>query len=219
MEKYHVALLSRSDKVVLVPYRRHHVLKYHDWMCDPALLEATASEPLTLEEEYAMQQTWRDDPKKVTFIVLAGDKMISELREKGLTIGSTEEDRMAGDVNLFLNDSDDLFNAEIEVMIAEHGFRNLGIAREALLMLMLFGISALGIKRYFAKINEKNVASLSLFKSLGYIEVNYVAAFQEYELEIMVSSALVETLQGQYTKVSYVDLPFVQSNKEGNDEH
>jgi hypothetical protein len=51
-------------------------------------------------------------------------------------IGSTEEDRMAGDVNLFLNDSDDLFNAEIEVMIAEHGFRNLGIAREALLMLI-----------------------------------------------------------------------------------
>ena len=29
---------------------------------DPYLIEMTASEPLTLEEEYDMQQQWRDDP-------------------------------------------------------------------------------------------------------------------------------------------------------------
>jgi hypothetical protein len=55
-----------NDKVVLIPYRRHHVEKYHKWMCDPAILEATASEPLSLEEEYAMQRTWRDDATKVS---------------------------------------------------------------------------------------------------------------------------------------------------------
>ncbi len=31
----------------------------------------TASEPLTLDEEYDMQLSWKEDPKKCTFIVLA----------------------------------------------------------------------------------------------------------------------------------------------------
>lgn len=31
--------------------------------------EATASEPLTLDEEYAMQRSWRSDPDKLTFIL------------------------------------------------------------------------------------------------------------------------------------------------------
>lgn len=33
--------------------------------------EMTASEPLSLDEEYAMQLSWKEDPKKCTFIVLA----------------------------------------------------------------------------------------------------------------------------------------------------
>jgi len=55
---------------VLVPYRPQHVPRYHEWMRDPALLEATASEPLSLEEEYEMQSSWKDDDRKCTFIVL-----------------------------------------------------------------------------------------------------------------------------------------------------
>ncbi len=45
-------------KVDLVPYRRKHVEKYHNWMLSSLLLEQTASEPLTLQEEYEMQQKW-----------------------------------------------------------------------------------------------------------------------------------------------------------------
>ena len=61
-----------------MPYRKHHVEKYHEWMCSQELLEATASEPLSLEEEYEMQKSWRDDAKKCTFILLRGGQMASK---------------------------------------------------------------------------------------------------------------------------------------------
>lgn len=51
-----------GKKVILVPYMKDHVPKYHHWMQDPALLQATASEPLTLEQEYDMQLSWTQDP-------------------------------------------------------------------------------------------------------------------------------------------------------------
>jgi len=47
--------------VVLVPYRPEHVAKYHEWMMSEELRTLTASEPLTLEEEYEMQKKWRLD--------------------------------------------------------------------------------------------------------------------------------------------------------------
>lgn len=36
-------------------------LRYHQWMSDPVLQQLTASEPLTLDQEYEMQETWRHD--------------------------------------------------------------------------------------------------------------------------------------------------------------
>ena len=61
----------QGSRVVLVPYRQAHVAKYHEWMKSEELQELTGSEPLSLEEEFRMQQTWREDPDKCTFIVLA----------------------------------------------------------------------------------------------------------------------------------------------------
>lgn len=51
-----------GEKVILVPYMKEHVPMYHTWMLDPAILHATASEPLTIDQEYEMQLSWTEDP-------------------------------------------------------------------------------------------------------------------------------------------------------------
>jgi RimJ/RimL family protein N-acetyltransferase len=144
-----------GEKVRLVPYRKKFVEKYHEWMKSPFLLEMTASEPLSIEEEYDMQKSWREDSRKCTFIVLQNDE------------SSTDEiGQMAGDVNLFLNRDDDggLTYAEIDVMIAEERFRKQGMGEETVLLMMWYGMVHLNIKRFFAKINKVNESSIKLFK-------------------------------------------------------
>ncbi|CEG70205.1 Putative Translation initiation factor 2C [Rhizopus microsporus] len=64
-------LILIGQLVALVPYKPEHVPKYHEWMKSPFLQEMTASEPLSLEEEYEMQQSWHQDDKKLTFIITA----------------------------------------------------------------------------------------------------------------------------------------------------
>lgn len=46
-------------------------------MQDPTLLDATASNPLTMDEEIIMQGTWKDDDTKCTFIILARDLVVT----------------------------------------------------------------------------------------------------------------------------------------------
>ncbi|KAK4217114.1 GNAT domain-containing protein [Rhypophila decipiens] len=111
-----------TDKVLLVPYDRRHVLTYHGWMEDPAIQEATASERLTLEEEYENQESWRASHDKMTFIVCQPLPSLSSI-----TNGSHSEpmldpktgretiqagivdtpDKMVGDINLFLSPCED----------------------------------------------------------------------------------------------------------------
>lgn len=47
---------------------------------------------------------------------------------------------MAGDVNFFLNDAEDAFIAELEVMVAEERSRGVGVAYEALTLLMAWAV-------------------------------------------------------------------------------
>lgn len=69
-QNYHTVL--QCQKVTLVPYKPVHIEKYHKWMQNnPELLELTASEPLSMEEEISMQESWHQDENKCTFIVLA----------------------------------------------------------------------------------------------------------------------------------------------------
>ncbi|RYP52495.1 hypothetical protein DL768_002322 [Monosporascus sp. mg162] len=144
-----------TSKVLLVPYDAHHVLRYHEWMQDPvsppgrkplhrdpyrcddgpsdsecqAIQEATASEPLTLDEEYENQQSWRTSHDKLTFIVCqalesgndpgaseavqgdeshAGDHCNSAVTGDKVHAGEVDTpDRMVGDINLFLTPWED----------------------------------------------------------------------------------------------------------------
>jgi hypothetical protein len=82
----------------------------------------TASEPLSLEEEHAMQRSWLEDDNKCTFIVLDSSRLPTDRT-------ATQEEEIAamiGDVNIFLNDADDAHVGEIEVMIAETHARGRG---------------------------------------------------------------------------------------------
>lgn len=195
-----------GETCILVPYRTAHVPKYHEWMLDPNLLEATGSEPLSIEEEYDMQQSWRDDPTKCTFIVLA-KALVKEIPpcSNDSTPSFVEESlsAMVGDVNLFLSDFEDdsdhkdrpaastskdaahpFQQAEIDIMVAEKGHQRLGIGREACLLMMQYGTLHLNIARFFCKINEANHASIRLFEDkLGFVQCNYAECFKQVELE------------------------------------
>lgn len=123
----------------------------------------TASDRLTLEEEYNNQKEWITDDSseyravranmrrltaaECTFIVFdneyckdSGDEgslvaIICAFVSRQLWAG------MVGDVNLFLHDDDGLRCAEVMVMIAEPSGRRKGFAKEAVLLLMFLGKS------------------------------------------------------------------------------
>jgi len=200
-----------GQKCVLVPYRRLHVERYHEWMKSSELLEATGSEPLSLAEEYEMQQSWKLDESKCTFIVLDKDKCHFQSTNKENETSYADDDgfvernhdSMVGDVNLFLSEIDDeededpndapsqdkpdsnRIQGEVDIMIAEDGARGKGIGKEATALMIQYGTTRLKIERFFVKINQDNTASRGMFqRSLKFVECNYAECFQQYEYEL-----------------------------------
>ncbi|KAF7395305.1 hypothetical protein HZH68_009355 [Vespula germanica] len=163
-----------GQNVILVPYKEKHVTRYHEWMKSPELQYLTASEPLTLAEEYEMQKDWLLDEKKCTFIIL--DKSIFE--STGDEIAA-----MIGDTNLFFNDMECKYTAEAEIMIAEKEYRHKRRGWEAILHMLRYGIDVLNVKRYRVKIMIVNEKSINMFRKLNFHEVERSEIFQEITME------------------------------------
>ena len=161
-------------RCVLVPYKEKYVTRYHAWMQDDDLLALTASERLTLDEEVENQKSWRDDAKKLTFIVLDRAQCFKNGDDR------FPVSAMVGDVNAFLTVPDEPLAAEVDVMVPER--RRRGFGGEAVRLLLRYGREALSLSTFVAKIASKNAASLKLFAALGFERTNYVEAFDEVEL-------------------------------------
>ncbi|XP_029339178.1 N-acetyltransferase 9 isoform X2 [Mus caroli] len=164
-----------GKKVVLVPYTSEHVPRYHEWMKSEELRRLTASEQLTLQQEYEMQCSWCEDEDKCTFIVLDAEKWQAQPRPP-------EESCMVGDVNLFLTDLEDPTLGEIEVMIAEPSYRRQGLGTEASLLIMSYGLT-----KFEAKIGQENEPSIRMFQKLHFKQVAMSNVFQEVTLRLAVS--------------------------------
>ncbi|EFP06160.1 hypothetical protein CRE_05830 [Caenorhabditis remanei] len=184
-----------AKKCILVPYEPCHVEKYHKWMEDEEIRRLTGSERLTIEEEYEMQRSWREDEDKLTFIVLSKENELDETS------------RMLGDVNLFISkstssedESEEVTEGEVEIMIAEASGRGKGIGEEAVSLiiswaykladqnvinLLISPFQNLSICVFRARITDDNTPSLSLFeKKLGFNRMKHSSAFKEYTLEL-----------------------------------
>jgi RimJ/RimL family protein N-acetyltransferase len=141
--------------LLYVMYMRHL-----EWMKDPYLQEVTASEPLSLSEEYEMQESWMNDPHKCTFLI---KRVKAEAEEEAGSDVAVPLD-LIGDINMFMHNIDDRSAAEIEVMIALPAFWRRGYGRLALCMMMRYGAEFLKITKFFAKISESNTSSIKLFE-------------------------------------------------------
>ncbi|KAJ3159807.1 N-acetyltransferase 9 [Geranomyces michiganensis] len=84
---------------------------------------------------------------------------------------------MIGDVNLYFTSKT---TAEIEIMIAEPHARGKSHGKTALLLMMYYANSKLGVAEFFARIANSNEQSVKLFRDkLGFVFAEESTYFKE----------------------------------------
>lgn len=148
-------------------------------LCMQELQKATASEPLTLDEEYAMQRSWRLDADKLTFIACTAPESLKQ-KEGSVSVhlGDDSPDRMIGDVNLFLlqdeeAEEDDAQNGpaciigEVEIMIARKDLQGNGYGRTVLLAFLWYVFMSLDrILKEYSRRNSVNAVVQAFLRFL-----------------------------------------------------
>ncbi|ETN63213.1 embryo brain specific protein [Anopheles darlingi] len=202
--KLNEQLQINGANVILVPYESKHVAKYHEWMKNVELQELTASEPLSLEEEYQMQKSWREDEDKCTFLVL--DRQ--EFERTGDEIAA-----LIGDTNIFLQlppsdgtNGNALVVGEIEIMIAEPTARGKRCGWEATLLMLRFGVEYLRVAKFLAITKDTNQPAMRMFERMQFNETVRSAVFHEVTFERSVDQKWIDWMNsevGSYAVVPY----------------
>ncbi|XP_053673164.1 alpha/beta-tubulin-N-acetyltransferase 9 [Anopheles nili] len=212
-----------GTKVILVPYESKHVEKYHQWMKSEELQELTASEPLTLDEEYQMQRSWREDQDKCTFLILDRERYEQT---------KDEIDALVGDTNIFIQPtsvdspgrqsqdderevhskeplpSDSSQVGEIEIMIAEPAARRKGYGWQATLLMLLFGVEHLHLNRYIAITKDTNAKAMQMFERMKFTETKRTPVFHEVTFGRSIDDEWTKCMKreaGAYAVVPYPD--------------
>lgn len=194
------------------------------WLEFQAIREATASELLTLEEEYENQQSWRAAHEKLTFIICealpTADRASPSIKAKAVDA----DDRMIGDINFFIYQDDDpeetspnrkanaALRGEIDVMIANTEHRRQGFGSASVQALLIYlrenmkhilkeytcslKLGQVDLAELMVKIQEGNIGSRRLFENMGFKQVGGVNYFGEVTL--LVSWAKVEKLVDEW---------------------
>lgn len=128
---------------------------------------------------------------------------------------------LIGDTNLFLNQdyflsgSDDesaqhdLNNeaivAEAEIMIAEPEARGKGFGKEALLLMLKYGQSELGVQEFVSKIGYDNITSQHLFRKLQFEEQSRSDVFQEIAFKRTIDEDWIKWLNDEISTYKIED--------------
>ncbi|CAG2107169.1 unnamed protein product [Medioppia subpectinata] len=188
--------------VVFVPYRECHVVKYHQWMKEPALQYLTGSEPLTLAEEFSMMSSWTSDVNKCTFIIL--DK---ELYQSSSASSDDEKqvESMIGDINIYIDTNEStVLSAELEIMVAEECHRGCGKGKEAVRLMMRFANEVIGVQKFVVKIKYSNEGSHAMFTRFGFREVSRSDVFEEITYELVADQQWVDGIRSDTNYIQYV---------------
>jgi len=107
---------------------------------------------------------------------------------KQLRLCICKGDKVLGLIDLFDFDPQNK-RAGVGIVILEEKERNQGIGKESIELLCDYGYTTLGLRQLFANVMEDNLASLYLFKKMGFEEVgikkDWIYSNGEFKNEIL----------------------------------
>ncbi|MDE3740680.1 GNAT family N-acetyltransferase [Maribacter polysaccharolyticus] len=107
---------------------------------------------------------------------------------KQLRLCIAKGDKVLGLIDLFDFDPQNK-RAGVGIVVLEHNERNKGIGAEAISLLCDYVFRILGLRQLYANVMEGNLASLHLFKKMGFVEVglkkDWILSNGEFKNEIL----------------------------------